>query len=478
MALDGNILDSFWVALGFKTDPKGIEQFEQASEKLRGFVLKLGAALSVPALGLFVEEVAKSVGHLKHFADVNHLSFEELQAFNAIARENSIDVESMDQGIANFNKRLGQAQIGTGRLLPILKKLGIGLKDARGHTKDVNAVMADLADKMHKFAAAGEGEKNLGLGQRLGLDPGMVLLLEKGSKAWREMFAEARKGAGLTTEEGDLARKTDDLFQQARHNIEILWDRIAFRLMPTVIRLLDKFNAWVKTLSPDKVNAFNRALETLEQVAESIGEDFAWLVETLQPFAEWIADNTPVWAMKVALYALAGALALVTFRLAAALSLGAKGAAALGAALGPISAIIAGIAVTFFWIRMNVEHLTESFAAYGHAIDWVFDKLSKMPAVMGLIDSYDKHFGGNTGNLIPQSAMGPSSFPAWHGGASAMWGASNSYSRASTVVHNTNVGDITVVSPDSVKAGEAVREALKPTNNRNSIRNAQSGKVL
>lgn len=473
MALDGNILDSFWVSLGFRTDPKGIEQFEQASEKLRGFVLKLGAALSVPALGLFVEEVAKSVGHLKHFADVNHLSFEELQAFNAIARENSIDVESMDQGIANFNKRLGQAQIGTGRLLPILKKLGIGLKDARGHTKDVNAVMADLADKMHKFAAAGEGEKNLGLGQRLGLDPGMVLLLEKGSKAWREMFAEARKGAGLTAEEGDLARKTDDLFQQARHNIEILWDRIAFRLMPTVIRLLDKFNDWVKTLSPDKVNAFNRALDTMEKVAASIGEDLTSLTKTLLPFIEWIADETPVEIMKDALYLLALALTAV----GAGLVLATGKSAALG---------IIGLGSSIVSMCKTAIPLLSALAASEWLAFWPLALITAALAGLGFAgyELYKHSFDDENARSAERDLKRIN--PAYRARAAGWspaqlapsWGSSHS-SKETTVIHHHHIeAPITVVSPDPTKAGEAVKGALKSMSNRTLIRNAQSGTAL
>jgi hypothetical protein len=472
MAIDGNVLDSFFVALGFKVDKEGIEKFQTSLEKMRGFALQLGAALSVPALGLFVEEVAKSVGHLEHFAKVNHLSFEELQAFNAIARENSIDVESMDQGIANFNKRLGQAQIGTGRLLPILKTLGIGLRDAHGHTKSVNQVLGDLADKMHKFALAGEGEKNLGLGQRLGLDPGMVLLLEKGSKAWADLYGQAKKGAALTEQQGELAEKTDILFTQARHSIAILWDLIALRLMPTVDDMLEKFNAWVKTISSDKTNTFNKALMAMAQVAESIWQDFHEITDALGPFVRWILDVTPVWAMKDALYGVAGALLAVGLGLV--LSTGA-GAIARVVSMGAAMVSFCRTAITWLGALGAAELLTL----------W---PLLLIGAALGALSftgfELYKHRNDISGNDPGVISRHLSATNTAYKGYSSGWnpmdamGAHSSNSQRTTIIHHTtNVPSMTVVSPDPLKAGDMVREALKPNNLQSLIRNAQSGVV-
>lgn len=481
MSIEGNVLDSFFIALGFTLEKEGIDKFEKAMEDLRGTALKVGAVITAAAagVGLFVDEVAKSVGEMYHFAEVNHLAFDELQAFNAIARENGIEVSSMDQGIANFNKRLGQAQIGTGRLLPILKKLGIGLKDAHGHTKNVDTVLGDLADKMHKFAAAGESEKNLGLGQRLGLDPGMVLLLERGSKAWREMFAEAKKGAALTAEQGALAHETEIRFGNARHTIEIMVDLIALRLMPSVEKILDRFLAWFKTMNADKTSAFNRSLRIMGALADWVGDHLTLLSELV----------IPALIIGLAALAVSGVGSLIT--LGAAIAAFASEAIAWFTAfsiaeliaLFPIEAIVIAVAALALAAYEVYAHWNGIIQWFGHALNWVLGEVEKLGHGIDVaLGKAGRLFGGYHTLEVIQQGASPGS--ANWSPSSSNWtpnqalGGSVSNSRATTVVHQISGTTINLPTSDPARAGEVIMKTLKPTNTRTLIRNSQSGKAL
>jgi hypothetical protein len=474
MALDGTILDSFWVALGFKTDPKGIKQFEAATEKLRGFVLKLGAALSAPALGAFVEEVAKGMGELQHFADLNKLSALEVAAFNRVAEENLIPMDSMESSIQSLNIKLGEAATGLGRGAMIFKKLGFQAKDAHGHVKSFDTILGDVSAKMEKLNNRSE---SLAIARRLGLDPKLVPLLEKGKASFDALVASAGGlnplGAGDYKQAEDITKQ----FRIARLNIQILYREIAVKLFPVVQQMLEKFIAWFKAISTERVNAFTKGLEALGKVAESVWGDFEALIDIFAPVAEWFADTTPVLAMKGALYGLVGVLTalIAKFVILQGISLVQLGRMIVGfcataiewftafsiaelAALFPLYAMI-GVAVALtaavFGVYEAFKHWTGIVEGLGDALTWVLGGHSVTP-------------------LLRETHQSEPSRSAWN---TPSWGDTHN-SRATTLVHQISGTTINLYSSDPAKAGEAVRKELKPRNVRSSIRNAQSGKAI
>ncbi len=140
MAIDGTVLDSFWIALGFTADMKGVDTFQQGIERLRGFVIKLGAALSIRELGVFIEDVAKSFGDLQHFADIVKLDVREVAAWNRVAEENMVPADAMQTSMRGLMRAADQAARGFGRGAADFKHYGINAKDAHGHARDVNSV--------------------------------------------------------------------------------------------------------------------------------------------------------------------------------------------------------------------------------------------------------------------------------------------------------------------------------------------------
>ena len=61
-----NILESFFVALGFQVDTSGLEEMKKKTEELRDSALKVGAVFTGAAagIGLLVQGVASSMGDL------------------------------------------------------------------------------------------------------------------------------------------------------------------------------------------------------------------------------------------------------------------------------------------------------------------------------------------------------------------------------------------------------------------------------
>lgn len=483
MAIDGNVLDSFFVALGFQTDPKGIDQFEKASEKLRGFALRLGAALSVPALGLFVKEVAQGIAEVQHFAESVHLSYTEVAAWSRIAEESLVPPDAMQASLKRLAIVSQQAYQGISLGKTIFKQLGLSARHADGSMKGLSETMFGLIEYIGKHPDTGQG-----ILRRLRLDSRLLPLLEKGPIAIKKMLAEAAAANPVSNEQADRAKELTEQFAKAKNVIKDFTTVIALQLMPTVQRVLDKFMDWYRVMT--KTELYKKGLQALRQVADELGSAFTRVANALSPVAKWLGDNTPVWAMKDALYVLIGVVG------ALAVAFGWMAITEI-AALWPLyligAAVVATGAAFYLWWGM----MKKSLVAWGQAWDWILDKIA---TVIEFTEhawaKTKKFFGGDDSHTMkvvresvnsaaithshapPDLNYTPPSWNAPEGRANA-WGAQSvSHSRATTFVHHVSGTTINISSPDPAKAGEAVQKVLRPVKTRTLIRNSQSGTVL
>lgn len=489
MAIDGNVLDSFFIALGFKVDPEGIKKFQTSFDQLRETALHFAEALALPALANFVEDVAKSMGEMRQFAQVQKLSTAELWAWNRVANENRISAEEMEQSIGRLNRNVGQAALGYGRAKQIFQKLGLAAKDSRGHTKSFDVVLGELAQKMQHLSRS----ENLGIAARLGLDPKMIPLLERGRDALHGLIEEARRENPFTDQDFADADKIDRMWRVAKEDVEILWQRLAVKLFPVLRQVLGSFMAFYRSLNDGSERAaqFARALDTVRAVAQSVFEDFQKATSWLIKFLAWMGDNAPVWAMKDALYALLGIVTLVVARFAAlqALSLvqAARAVIAFCAtgiewftafsvaeliALFPIYAIIIAVTALATSAYLVYAHWNGIIQWFGHALNWINEKVAKLTGAIGGLFNGSSHghlISEHTARVLHESEAARGQTPTW---AAPHWG-SQSFNKSHTVVQHVTGTQIHVSSPDPEKAGEKVKEALRNDTNRRLVRNSQ-----
>ena len=83
-----NIIESFFVSLGFEINTEKLDEFEQKLAAARGTVLAVGAVAATAAagIGLFVSKVAEGIDELGDFADVEQVSVEALQEIGYAAQ--------------------------------------------------------------------------------------------------------------------------------------------------------------------------------------------------------------------------------------------------------------------------------------------------------------------------------------------------------------------------------------------------------
>jgi len=128
-----------------------------------------------------------------------------IQKFRFAAQQAGVETITTDLALQRFVRRLGEAQKGTGELLPALRRMGIQLKDeVTGKFKSSNQVLLEFADGLKntrqdttKLALAFKAFDSEGAA--------LVSLLEKGSDELLKFFTQAER-LGFVLEQDAIKR--------------------------------------------------------------------------------------------------------------------------------------------------------------------------------------------------------------------------------------------------------------------------------
>jgi hypothetical protein len=264
------IIDSLFVRLGFKTDPKGLEGFAVATGKAKDLMIGFGAAVTGAFYGVerLVQGAAERMGGIQNFAEQMGMSARSVDALGKVAKANDSSLEAMESGLRTLTITAGQAAQGVGRGALLFKKYGLSAKDA---TKPTEELLGVIADKMQKLPSNAQQKA---FGSRLGFDDATIFMLAKGRANLEQLRAEALKGIPFADAQYELADNTDKLFRKAGSAVSQLKDRLAVGLFPTVNRVLQQFIAWVKNEQTVRKlqDAINKVVDALSLVARNLNK--------------------------------------------------------------------------------------------------------------------------------------------------------------------------------------------------------------
>lgn len=406
-----NIIESFFVSLGFEVNTEKIEEFKKKTEELRESATTIGSIFTGAAagIGLLVQGVAASMGDLASFAELNDVSAKSVAALGKIATENDGSLEGMKSTIQSLNKTIGEASIGIGRGAMTFEKLNLSAKKADGSVKNVDDILAEVADKMQGLSR----QEQIAMAEKLGIDPQFVKVLEKGSANLAKLREEAELLNPFTEEDYQLADQVDKLFIKAKATLGTFTKMLGVSLLPTVKEVLQNYLEWFKASRKATSDVFIQALKLL---AGAIGTVWDWvvrLVSGLKSAYDWLTH------FKAATYAAAAAVAvfiayqvgnffnnlwasikLATSALRTFIATGAAAAAPLiiiGAIAAAIAlliddyvnwkegndSVIGGLVEQFPWLLGVIETIEK---AVGQLIDfWVQQWKTLMPPLMELV---------------------------------------------------------------------------------------------
>jgi hypothetical protein len=189
---------------------KGAEGFERlASVAKRAFAVIGGLAFLRSTASQYLENAA-AVGVFSESLGVN---VEDMQAWsNAVDRGAGGSAQAFQATVTSLTASLAQiATTGTGRVLPFFNELGIKVTDAGGKAREVFDILPELAEKFEGLSKS----ESMGLGQKLGLDTGTIMLLQSGRRAVDDLIKRQKELAAYTQKDAEIANKAreakDDL---------------------------------------------------------------------------------------------------------------------------------------------------------------------------------------------------------------------------------------------------------------------------
>lgn len=294
-----NIIESFFVSLGFEINTEKLDEFEQKLSAARGTVLAVGAVAATAAagIGLFVSKVAEGIDELGDFADVEQVSVEALQEIGYAAQLSGSSLEAVKASVSGVNKTVGEAALGIGRGAQTFEKLGMSAKNADGSIKSFDQVLEEVAGKMEGLSR----QEQIALAEKLGIDRSLIPLLAKGRGELEALRKEAQAFGVATEEDAQKAGELMDSLDRTRFMLGALGKFIAVGFMPQVTAVLDGFRSWVVAHQDIIKSGIGNALKVVTAI---IGTMWDWTVRLADGFVSLVKW---LFSFKVVAYAAAAA---------------------------------------------------------------------------------------------------------------------------------------------------------------------------
>jgi len=221
-----------------------------ATKALGGFVGLAGkvtialTAVTAAFTALVVRQSAY-IDRIGKVAKVTGLSAETLQKFRFAAEQAGVSGDNASLAIRRFSRRLGEAQKGTGELLPALKKLGIDTRAADGSFKSAEQVLKEFADGIAN--TENESEK-LALAFKAFDSEGaeLVTTLNQGAAGLEDMFTKAEAlGGVLSTTAIQGVEDFNDSFNELQTLIAGVSNQFVASLAPALEKITEAFTEFL-----------------------------------------------------------------------------------------------------------------------------------------------------------------------------------------------------------------------------------------
>lgn len=271
-----NLLDTFLIL--FESDAsevkKGAEDAEKAVDDLEDSLdgaedtaVELGASfgemakqagiallalVSISAARQGLINTAGSVDALGKLTNRLGENVEEIDAWSGAAVRAGGTAEGFRGALESLNEKIVDTAIkGTGELLPFFNQMGISMVDANKRARSTLDILPELADAFQKLSK----QESAGIGRKLGLDDGTILLLQSG-RGEIEKLLKRQKELGLVTKEQALiAAQFNDQLADMGQAFNTVGRLIAIELLPFITKFMDMITDAVVFLTKNKAFA-------------------------------------------------------------------------------------------------------------------------------------------------------------------------------------------------------------------------------
>lgn len=225
---------------------KTVKQTDLAADRLgqsfRGLLLGAGQAiaayLSVSGLMASSAAAARYADQVGLTSQALRVNAQELEAWSAAQRAAGGSAEGLQSSVKSLRGMLDDLRVwGVSEGAYALEYFGISLRDATGRMREPLEILPLLAAQFEKLSRPHQ----MDLAQRLGLDEGTVLLLQRGRQGVEDLLRRQKELGGVTEKDTRLSREYHMQLEDTRR----AWQRLATdgnsTILPFMIRIAEKF---------------------------------------------------------------------------------------------------------------------------------------------------------------------------------------------------------------------------------------------
>ena len=198
----------------------------------------LAAFLSLDAIAEGVLKTAEYADQLGKLSQSLNLNIEDLSAWSDAVKLCGGSAEEFQETAKRMSAQLADfATKGVSRAAPFFKELGISMVDAQGHARSFMALLPEIADKFQHLSRS----ESFGMGERMGLDRGTILLLQQGRGAVEAMIEKQKALGAVTQEQAETAEKFEAAWMDVTHAFRTLALDLGELLLPVLTAVSNAF---------------------------------------------------------------------------------------------------------------------------------------------------------------------------------------------------------------------------------------------
>ena len=246
------VVDALLITLGL--DTKGVDKgMEAARGKITGGLKGIVSAMAAPVMAAFagfsgaaaISAYTSTAAELDRLSQSLGISMDTLQGWQYAAEAAGAEAAEVGNFFRDMSDYIVDATtFDSGPLKDIAKELGVTLKDARGNLRSTMDVTRDLADAFQRVGS----QKAVAFGMQLGLDPGMIALLQKGRTEIEGLIKAQRELGGYTKEDAEIASKAQFAFMSLGRAMQAAAMPVARVLVPVMTVASEKISQAVAFL--------------------------------------------------------------------------------------------------------------------------------------------------------------------------------------------------------------------------------------
>lgn len=225
----------------------------QAGEHIIETFKEVGATLlgvfAAERLFEFTKEVVELNAQLGITAERLGIDVEELYAWQQATERAGGSADGFNSTLDYLNRGMADiATKGTSRLKPFFDELKISVTDAAHKVRPLTTILGELADKFSKMDA----QQRAGIGEKLGIDQGTLLLLAQGRRAVEDIVNQEKALGAVTKEDTEIAHAFHIQMHDLGDAFHAVATAVASTILPGLSKVVGYITEFVQFLSTHK----------------------------------------------------------------------------------------------------------------------------------------------------------------------------------------------------------------------------------